>query len=189
MHRNLWFALGCVAGFGALVSIKAFAVVANLPDAPRTRPGPYETLTPNRAAKSDRSPLPDMRAPTNAFVATATTPVVPVETAPAPPNVPATPVVPVETAPAPPNVPAEPARTNADDARQISASAVAQRRWRKLNTKLIAAPPQHRPVRKPRPTAEAENRTGKVIVNTLPCRQDAMGGLLRALDLTPRCGA
>ena len=172
MHRNLWFALGCVAGFGALVSIKAFAVVANLPDAPRTPPGPYESLTPNRAAKSDRSPLPDMRARTNTFVATTTTP-----------------VVPVETAPAPPNIPAEPARTNVDDARQTAASPVAQRRFRKLNTKLIAAAPQQRPVRKPHPTAEAENRTGKVIVNTLPCRQDAMGGLLRALDLTPRCGA
>jgi hypothetical protein len=182
MHRTVWFSFCClVAGFGALVSIKAiatpslFAVVANFPDALRTRPGPDESLTPNRAAKSDRLPIPDMRAPTNTFtpqVATATTP-----------------VVPVETAAAPANIPAEPARTNPDDARQMAAWTVAHRRWRKANAKLIAAPPQQRLVQRPRPTAEADNGTGKVIVNTLPCRQDAVGGLLRALDLSPRCGS
>ena len=181
MHRTVWFALCCLAGFGTLVSIKAiatpslFAVVTNFPDAPRTRPGPDESLTPNRAARSDRLPIPDMRPPTNTLtrqVATATTP-----------------VVPVERAPAPPNIPAEPARTNADDTRQVATRTVAHRRWRKANAKLIAAPPQQRLVRKPRPTAAADNRTGKVIVNTLPCRQDAVGGLLRTLDLSPRCGS
>ena len=182
MHRTVWFAFCClVAGFGALVSIKAiatpslFAVVTNFSDAPRTRPGPNESLTPNRATKSDRLPIPDMRAPTNIFtpqVATATTP-----------------VVPVERAPAPSNIPAEPARTNADDARQMAAWTVAHQRWRKANAELIAAPPQQRLARKQRPTAEADNRTGKVIINTLPCRQDAVGGLLRALDLSPRCGS
>jgi hypothetical protein len=181
MHRTVWFAFCClVAGFGALVSIKAiatpslFAVATNFPDAPRTRLGPDGSLTPNRAAKSDRLPIPDMRAPTNTFtpqVATATTPVVPVERAP------------------PPNIPAEPARTNADDARQMAAWTVAHQRWRKANAELIAAPPQQRLARKQRPTAEADNRTGKVIINTLPCRQDAVGGLLRALDLSPRCGS
>jgi hypothetical protein len=174
----MWFALCCLA-VGALVSIKAIAtpsllaVVANFPDAPRTRPGPDESLTPNRAAKSDRLPIPDMRTPANAFtpqVATATTPFVPVERAPA-------------------TIPAEPARTNADDGRQMEAWTVAHRRWRKANAKLIAAPPQQRLVRKSHPTAEADNGTGKVIVNTLPCRQDAVGGLLRALDLSPRCGS
>ena len=183
MHRIVWFALCCLAGFGTLVSIEAiatpslFAVVANFPDAPRTRPGPDESLTPNRAAKSDRLPIPDMRPPTNTF-----TPQAQVAMA-------TTPVVPVERAPASPNIPAEPARTNADDARQMAAWTAAHRRWRKANAKLIAAPPQQRLVRKPRPTAEADNRTGKVIVNTLPCRQDAVGGLLRALDLSPRCGS
>jgi hypothetical protein len=181
MHRTVWFALCCLAGLGTLVSIKAiatpslFAVVANFPDAPRTPPGPDESLTPDRAAKSDRLPIADMRPPTNTF-----TPQTQLAT---------TPVVPVERAPAPLNFPAEPARTNADDARQIAAWTVAHRRWRKANAKLIAAPPQQRLVRKPHPTAEADNTTGKVIVNTLPCRQDAVGGLLRALDLSPRCGS
>jgi hypothetical protein len=181
MHRTVWFALCCLA-VGALVSIKAiatpslFSVLASFPDAPRTRPEPDDSLTPNRAAKSDRLPIADMRAPTNTFIpqmATATTPFVPDERAPA----------------TPPNIPAEPARTNADDARQMAAWTVAHRRWRKANAKLIADPPRQRLVRKPRPTAEAEDRTGKVIVNTLPCRQDAVGGLLRALDLSPRCGS
>ena len=181
MHRTVWFALCCLAGFGALVSIKAiatpslFAVVANFPDAPRTRPGPDENLTSNRPAKSDRLPIPDMRPPTNTFtpqVATATIP-----------------VISVERAPAPPNVPAEPARTNADDAPQMAAGTVAHRRWRKVHKNRIAPPPQQRFVRKPRPTAEADNRTGKVIVNSPPCRQDGVGGLLRALDLSPRCGS
>jgi len=176
----VWFALCCLAGFGTLVSIKAiatpslFAVVANFPDAPRMQPGPDENLTPNRAAKSDRLPIPDTRPPTNTFTPQATATV---------------PVVPVERAPAPANIPAEPARTNADDARQMAAWTAAHRRWRKANAKLIAASPQQRLVRKPRPTAEADNRTGKVIINTLPCRQDAVGGLLRALDLSPRCGS
>lgn len=173
MHRALWLAL-CLAFFGALVSIKAiatpslFAGVAGRPDAPQMGRAPDDRPMPNRAAKADRLPLPDMRAPPRAVEETAPPPVAPVESAP------------LSTA-----VPAEPDRKSADDAPPM---AVTRQHGRKTSTRLTAAPPPQR-IARPRRTAEA-NRTGKVILRTLPCRQDAGAyGMLRALDLTPRCGA
>jgi hypothetical protein len=172
----VWFALCCLAGLVAVVSIKAvttpsfLAIAGPVPDAARMPPSPDESLTPNRAAKSDRLPLPDIGRPTYDFFA----PQIAVA---------ATPVTPTEAAPALPDSPA------ADETPLPAARKVAHRRWQDANAKLIANAPARRHPRKPHSPVEAENMTGKATVNTLPCRRDAVGGLLRALDLSPRCGS
>ena len=49
-------------------------------------------------------------------------------------------------------------------------------------------PHQRRHAKAQRPRTEAADEPSKATANAVPCRQDAVGGLLRALDLSPRCG-
>ena len=59
--------------------------------------------------------------------------------------------------------------------------------WRNANARIAPSePPHHRPVaREPKKNAASNPATAKA--EAWHCRQDAMGSLLRSLDLSPRC--
>jgi hypothetical protein len=85
-------------------------------------------------------------------------------------------------APAAKPMPAEPPSTSPETVKKV-----ADRRWQNANAKIIpAASPPRRPKSK-----ELKQSAGKYPTNERAevwhCRQDAVGGLLRSLDLSPRC--
>jgi hypothetical protein len=126
----------------------------------------WSAFTPNETAKSDRLELPVAR--TQVEMVTPTT--MPV----------GAPSISPEEAP---SIEPQPA----------AADAIPD--WREANAKAISAAPSGRPSKskKPkrsltehqkRPTERAASEKPRVAFH---CRQDAVGGLLRSLDLSPRC--
>jgi hypothetical protein len=64
---------------------------------------------------------------------------------------------------------------------------VADQHWRNANAKIIpAASPPRRPKSKELKRSPGKNPTSER-AEVWHCRQDAVGGLLRSLDLSPRC--
>jgi hypothetical protein len=159
MTRMLWLAAFCLAGLGTAIAIRA-AMPMDSPVAKSTqvRSTPWSAFTPNETAKSDRLELPVARAE--------------IETSP-------TISMPVEA----PSASPEPA---------IAATSPD---WREANAKAVSAAPSDRPLRSNKPKrrlTEHEKRPIERAASEKPraafhCRQDAMGGLLRSLDLSPRC--
>jgi hypothetical protein len=64
---------------------------------------------------------------------------------------------------------------------------IPSQRWQDANAKIaLPEPPHRRPItREPKKTAGSNPPTAKA--EAWHCRQDAMGSLLRSLDLSPRC--
>jgi hypothetical protein len=127
---------------------------------------------PNAAAKSDRLPLPDIGTPT------AADPVPPIAT-----------TMSVEA----------PSRSLETTNKAINATprntidttpkTIAHRRWQDSNAKLIADSPPRRHTRARPEKTNADHDHGKATSNVFRCRQDALGGLLRSLDLSPHCSS
>jgi hypothetical protein len=170
MLRTIWFALFCLAVLGAMIAIKVAI------PAPRAVVETHEqsamggTFELNTAAKSDRLPLIDVGKPAD-FDSVA--PVAPTISAEAPSSDLDITDKTIDT----------PTRKTID----TTPKKIARRRWQDANAKLIDEPPPRRH-KKARPEkTNAENDHGKRTGNVFRCRQDAFGGLLRSLDLSPRC--
>jgi hypothetical protein len=169
MTRTMWFALFCLVGLGAAVAIKAAAppvalVVEAAQDQSKTEPEP----APNELAKSDRLELPNTRLETENIVPPAKT-------------------MPTET----------------PSAGTETIKKVADRHWQDANAGIVsvASPRRHTKSKESKKSAATSppNAAGTSPSNaagTSPsnaraevwhCRQDAMGSLLRSLDLSPRC--
>jgi hypothetical protein len=174
MSRTMWFALFCMAGLGPAIALKIAAPPAALVE-PAHQSKIEPASAPNELAKADRLELPETPAKSE-LVVPVTTPMS------------------AES----PSTSAEPAETietvNADHAvvRQTPVSKgglgrPADRKWRNANAKISPIEPT-RPHTK---STESAQSTGKNPPNKTAevwhCRQDAMGGLLRSLDLSPRC--
>jgi hypothetical protein len=177
MTRTMWIAVFCLAGLGPAIAIKVVTRPGSLAVEIAQDPSRTEmALLPNEAAKSDRLPLSDIRAESE--------------------TMPAAQPEPAETAPAGPET-----------------AAISGRRWRDANAKALPdetgdenasnkevehpsrfgrngkhpgiAPPHRRAIAK-KPIESASSNPPKPR-EVWHCRQDAMGSMLRSLDLSPRC--
>jgi hypothetical protein len=201
MNRILWFAVLCLAGLGTAIAIRSAmpmdSPVVKLAEAQTTL---WSALTPNEAAKSDRLALPVARAKTETV-------------APPPMSMPAeTPAVNSEPAAAgaipdwreanakdisAEDISAEDISAKDISAKDISAqntlakdtsatasSAAPSRRLPKSRMPKRRLTEHHRPPTEHVTTDHSENEKPRAAFH---CRQDAVGGLLRSLDLSPQC--
>lgn len=169
MLRTMWFALTCLAGLGVMIAIKV-AMTTDL----ATRDQAAAAIVSNVAAKSDRLPLSDFRwAP---------------QTQLGPSGAPSTPV----PAASPPTLASNQETAEATDApprKQVATPPrkPAHRRWQDANARLMPDPqPHHRAKAAPQNTTVESDR-GTTVSHAFKCRQDNVGSLLRALDLSPHC--
>ncbi|MEW6639302.1 MAG: hypothetical protein AB1586_02270 [Pseudomonadota bacterium] len=172
----MWFALICFTGLGAVA-----AIWATTPSAPVAPPSEQhaevdDSFAPERAAKADRLPpvkTQEAPAPQVAIVPAAEPPIV------AP-----------DLLAKPDSAPAKPTTADADETPRRSAETRPHRhrRWQDAKAKLVTTSPRHRHIRPTHARTEAANDPSKATVNAPPCQQDAMSGLMRALNLSPRCG-
>ena len=173
MSRTIWFALFCLIGLGAAIAIKA----ATPPAEQAQHQGKMEpAFALNESAKSDRLELADTPGETGIVVpATGTRPV---ET---PSVVPET--GPVETPSASPETrPVETPSASSETTRKI-----ASKHWQDANARVTPVAPPRRHAK----SKESKKTVGEYPVSAKAevwhCRQDAVGSLLRSLDLSPRC--
>jgi hypothetical protein len=173
MSRTMWLALFCMVGLGPAIAIKVAVLPAALVVKPTQDQSKIEpAFAPNEPAKADRLELPDMPVKTELIV----------------------PVAKPMPAESPSTIPETIKKVDID--RTIVHQAPVfesglgrrvDRNWRNANAKI-------NPVESPRrhtKSNETKQSTGKNLPNKTAevwhCRQDAMGTLLRSLDLSPRC--
>ena len=171
MTRTMWIALSCLVISAASIAIRVAMPQASLfgealPDQSKI----VMASVPNEAAKSDRLELPVIRA----------------ETA----STPAAQAAPVEA----PSTEAETTKsettkpeTNKPETRKPETNRIPHRRWRDANASVAPLEQPHRRSIAGEPKKSVGNNPPKARAEVWHCRQDAMGSLLRSLDLSPRC--
>ena len=173
MSRTMWLALFCIVGLGPAIAIKLAAPPPTLVVEPgQDRSGFEPAFAPNELAKADRLELlADTSVKTEVIVPTKP-------------------------------VAAESSSTNLETVKKVDIdqavvhraplfdsgrSRHANRNWRNANAKMSPV----EPLRRQNEGNEAKQSTGKPAPNKTAevwhCREDAIGGLLRSLDLSPRC--
>jgi hypothetical protein len=172
MLRTMWFALSCLAVLGAMVAIKVATPAPPGVVATHDQPALGIAFGPNTATKSDRLPIPDIRSPADAdpVPPVATTMSVEAPSGSIETTTKAINAITRKTADTPPKT-------------------IAHRRWQDANAKLIVDPPPRRPTKVRPEKTNADNDHGKATSHVFRCRQDALGGLLRSLDLSPHCSS
>ena len=173
MSRTMWLALFCVVGLGPAIAIKvaappASSVVEPAQDQSKTEP----VFAPNESAKSDRLELRNARAETEIIV-------------PATKTMPAETPVPAE-APMPAEAPsASPETIKTPSTSPETIKKTGRGHWRDANARInpVASTRRYTEGQESKKSAAPPNQRTEV----WHCRQDAMGGLLRSLDLSPRC--
>ena len=185
MTRTMWIALFCLVGLGPAIAIKvvtrpASVAAAAAQDQAGTAPAP------NEAAKSDRLPLPDIRAEAELMPAA--------EPPEAPPDG-------VESgipgrrwqdanAKAPPNesLPRTGSGIETGEEKASNKQAGIPSRFDRTRkaARIVPSEPAHRHTIARPPVETAGNNPPKPR-EAWHCRQDAMGSVLRSLDLSPRC--
>jgi hypothetical protein len=159
MSRTIWFALFCVVGLGAAMAIRTAGPFTTSAAAPTADASDIEAAAvPNELTKSDRLPLPSARVATEASLPPAPAP------AETPPDVP-------ETMAAAPE----------------SIRKVESRHWQDANAKIVPTESSRRHVKRSEPRKSAGTTVSSAKTEVWHCRRDAMGSLLRSLDLSPRC--
>jgi hypothetical protein len=167
----MWLALFCVVGLGPAIAIKVAAPPASSVVEPAQDQSKIEPVfAPNESAKSDRLELRNARAETEIIV-------------------PATKTMPAETLmPAEARMPAEipvPAETPSTSPQTIKKTA--RRHWQDANAKISPVPSTRRYAEDKESKKSAGKNPPNERTEVWHCRQDAVGGLLRSLDLSPRC--
>jgi hypothetical protein len=185
MTRTMWIALFCLVGLGPAIAIKVVTRPASLAEAAQDRSGTELALAPNEAAKADRLPLHDFRAETEV------TPAEPPET---PPD--ATVKIPGRqwqdaNAKALPGqgLPRTGSGVDTDEDNTSNKQAEPRSRFNRTGKGYGLAPSEqpHRHAIAGRPIESAAGNPPKPGTHVWHCRQDAMGSVLRSLDLSPRC--
>jgi hypothetical protein len=164
MSRTIWFALFCVVGLGAAMAIRTAGPFAKPIAAAADESNIELAAVPNELTKSDRLPLPSARVAIEASV----------------PPEPATTLTetPAET---PPEVP------EAVAAAPEPIKKVENRHWRDANAKIVPTESSLPHVKRSEPRKSAGTTVSSAKTEVWHCRRDAMGSLLRSLDLSPRC--
>ncbi len=170
MLRTMWFALSCLAILGAMVAIKVTTLASPAGMAAHDQTAIGGAFELNRAAKSDRLPITDTGKPADADPVSSAATTMSVE---APSS----------------DIEATNEASNATTHKTIDTTTkkIGRRRWQDANAKLIADSPPRRHTKARPEKKNADNDRGKTTRNVFQCRQDAFGGLLRSLDLSPRC--
>jgi hypothetical protein len=163
MSRTIWFALFCVVGLGAAMAIRTAGPFATPVAATADESNIEPAAVPNELTKSDRLPLPSARVETARVPTEASLPaaIAPAET---PPDVPET----IAAAPEP-------------------IKKVESRHWQDANAKIVPTESSRRHVKRSEPRKSAGTTVSSAKTEVWHCRRDAMGSLLRSLDLSPRC--
>ncbi len=183
MTRTMWIALLCLVSLGPAIAIKVVTRPASPTVEAAQDQGRTElALAPNEAAKSDRLPLPDIRAEGEAMPAAQREPSV---TLPAGPETGRIPDRRWQDA----NAKALPGELDAGEENASNKDAELpprlNRNRKRLQGRLVRAASSAHDAR--RPTESASNSPPKPKTEVWHCRPDAMGSLLRSLDLSPRC--
>jgi hypothetical protein len=187
MNGTTWIALFCLVGLGPAIAIRVVTLPASVAVEPARDEGRTEVaLAPNEAAKSDRLELPHIRAETGIVTPAQA---MPVETLAASPETTKTPDRRWEDA----NASASPTEVDlgshgenaSNNHKEVKDKEVKDSQMKNLGITGSGRPHRHTIVR--RLDSNAGTNPPKARAEIWHCRQDAMGGLLRALDLTPRC--
>jgi hypothetical protein len=159
MTRTIGFALFCVVGLGAATAIKTAGPFAGPVVASTADKGNFEpAAAPNESTKSDRLPLFSARVDT-----------VRVETEASLPPAPA--MTPAEIPPAEPE----------------TIKKAESRHWQDANARIVPTESSRRHAKRSEPRKSAGTTVSSAKTEVWHCRRDAMGSLLRSLDLSPRC--
>jgi hypothetical protein len=161
MSRTMWIALFCIIGLGPLIAIKLATPASLVVEAAQDQSKIEPALAVNESGKADRLKLPDTPAKTE-IVAPATK---------------ATPAENTSTSPETINPSASP--------KPIKGTPSGH--WQDANATAmsVASPPRRAKSKESKESAGQD--PPKPRADAWHCRQDAMGGLLRSLDLSPRC--
>jgi hypothetical protein len=167
----MWLALFCLPISAGSIAIRVAMPQASLfaeavPDQSKIAMAPV----PNEAAKSDRLELPVIRAAT----------VIPPAAQPAPVEAPSTETETNKTG-------TSKIETNKIETRKAETNKIPHRRWRDSNASVAPLEQPHRPAISSGPKMSTGSNPPKARAEVWHCRQDAMGSLLRSLDLSPRC--
>ena len=194
--KTMWLTLFCLVGLGPVVAIKVAAPSASSVVGPAqnqsaaTQSRIELAFAPNETAKSDRLELPRARAEPEIIVpaANATPAETPSHGAEAPSTNAVRSPTSVETASS------TSVETASSDSAETSSTGVEtpikkapDRHWRDANARLLPVAPAHRHTKSKEPKPSAANQPPSERAEAWHCRQDAMGSLLRSLDLSPRC--
>lgn len=181
MPKTMWLILFCLVGLAPVVAIKvaapsASSVVGPAPNRSKPDQSKIElAFAPNEKAKSDRLELPRARAEPEIIVPAAQ---------PAPAEVPSPSA---ET----PSTNAVTSSTSVETASSTSVETTvkkaADRHWQDANARLVPVAPAHQHTKSKEPKPSAASQPPSERAEAWHCRQDAMGSLLRSLDLSPRC--
>ena len=164
MTRTVWIALFCLVGLGPAIAIKIVARPASLAvEAAQDQNRAAMALAPNEVAKSDRLPLPDIAAEA--------------EVMPAPPEA-------VET---PQQAAVETPAARQDETVKTETVKTPHRHWQDANASVAPSEPRHRHTIDRKRINSAANAPPRPRAEAFHCRQDAVGSVLRSLDLSPRC--
>jgi hypothetical protein len=191
MTKTMWIALFCLVGLGPAIAIRVVMQPASLAvEAAQDRGRKELALAPNEAAKADRLPLHDIPAETEVMPAGQPAPS---ETPPAGPD---------ETVRIPDrrwqdanaralpgeSLPRTGSGVDTGDENTLNNDAAPPSRFNRNAKGSSVAPPErpHRHTIAKRPTESASSNQPKPR-EVWHCRQDAMGSVLRSLDLSPRC--
>jgi hypothetical protein len=181
MSRTVWLALFCLIGLAPAIAIKIAAPPASLGVERAQHQGKSEPpFTANDSAKSDRQELPNERAETGIIVPASK---------PLPAETPSASLEPVSTGPEAGSASPEPVSTSpeAGSASPEPVKKAVDRHWRNANASIISVAPHPRHVKSKELKQSASKDPPKERTAVWHCRQDAMGSLLRSLDLSPRC--
>jgi hypothetical protein len=173
MSRTMWLALFCMVGLGPAIAIKLVGPPAALVVEPAQDQSKIEpAFALNESAKADRLELPDIPVKTEIVV-------------------PATKPMPADS----PSTSPEPVKKVDIDHAVVHHAPVVEsvlgrrgdRDWRNANAKISSVEVPRRRIK----GNESKQSTGKYppskTAEVWHCRQDAMGSVLRSLDLSPRC--
>jgi hypothetical protein len=165
LSKTTWLAVFCLVGLGPMIAIKIAAPPASLVVEPAQDQSQTEpALAVNESAKSDRLELPARAEP--GMIVLAARP------------------VPAETPLTSPETPSTTPETPSTGSETVNK--IADRHWRDANASIPAAPARRHP-RSKEPKQSAAKSPPSTRAEVWHCRQDAVGGLLRSLDLSPRC--
>ena len=161
MSRTMWIALFCIIGLGPVIAIKVVTPASLVVEAAQDQSKIEPVVAVNESGKADRLKLPDTPAKTEIVA-------------------PATKAMPAE------NTSTSPETINpSENPEPIKKTASGH--WRDANATAVSAasPPRHTKSKESKRSSGQE--PPKARAEVWHCRQDAMGSLLRSLDLSPRC--
>jgi hypothetical protein len=160
MSRTMWLALFCMIGLGPVIAIKLVAPASLVVEPAQDQTKIEPVIAANESAKGDRLEL--FNTPATAIVA------------------PATKAMPAESPSTSPDT-----INPSENPKPIKKTASGH--WRDANATAVSAASPLRHTMSKQSKRSSGQEPPKARAEVWHCRQDALGSLLRSLDLSPRC--